>query len=318
MALLVVGRNHQAVHLAEDHQKALKQLKLQKDDSGIFRCRGRMDNSILPYQARQPIFIVAKSDLTKAIVKESHSPIHCSTAHTMANVRKYYWIPKLRQLVQQVIRRCVPCQKMNNLSFKYPEMEDLPDRRVQRARPFEHVGIDYFGVLTVKERDVTVKDYGIIMTCTVVRLLHLELVSDMTTANLLNALRRFFARRGVPTSITSDNGPYFLLGEQILQDAVLPVINDKSFANAMATKGITWKTITPYAPWQGAFYERLIKSVKHSLYKVIQGRVLTKSEMEILLIEIKGSLNTRPLSYQEQHWDETPILRPIDFMNVTW
>ncbi|KAK6762459.1 hypothetical protein RB195_023253 [Necator americanus] len=192
-------------------------------------------------------------------------------------------------------------------------MEDLPDRRVQRARPFEHVGIDYFGPLTVKERDETVKAYGIIMTCPVTRLLHLELVSDMTTANLLNALRRFFAGRGVPTSITSDNGPYFLLGEQILQDAVLPVINDKSFANAMATKGITWKT-TPYAPWKGAFYERLIKSVKHSLYKVIQGRFLTKSGMETLLIEIEGSLNTRPLSYQEQHWDETPILRSIDYI----
>ncbi|KAK6736298.1 hypothetical protein RB195_019150 [Necator americanus] len=155
---------------------------------------------------------------------------------------------------------------MNNLPFKYPEMKDLPDRRVQRARPFEHVGIDYFGPLTVKERDETFKAYGIIMTCTVTRLFHLELVSDMTTANLLNALRRLFARRGVPTSITSDNRPYFLLGEQILQDAVLPVISDKSFANAMATKGITWKTITPY-PWQGTFYERLIKSVKHSLYK---------------------------------------------------
>ncbi|KAK6761506.1 hypothetical protein RB195_022540 [Necator americanus] len=92
---------------------------------------------------------------------------------------------------------------MNNLPFKYPEMEDLPDRHVQRARPFEHVGIDYFGPLTVKERDETVKAHGTIMTCTVTRLLHLELVSDMTTANLLNALRRFFARRGVPTSITS-------------------------------------------------------------------------------------------------------------------
>ncbi|KAK6751740.1 hypothetical protein RB195_003264 [Necator americanus] len=155
---------------------------------------------------------------------------------------------------------------MNNLPFKYSEMEDLPDRRVQRTQPLEHVGIDYFGPLTVKERDETVKAYGIIMTCTVTRLLRLELVSDMTTANLLNALRRFFAKRGVPTSITLDNGPYFLLGEQILQDAVLPFINDKPFANVMATKGITWKTIAPYAPWQGAFYERLIKSVKHSLY----------------------------------------------------
>ncbi|KAK6739401.1 hypothetical protein RB195_008094 [Necator americanus] len=127
IALQVVVCNHQAVHLTEDRQKALKQLKLQKGDSGIFRWRGRMDNSILPHQARQPIFIVAKSDLAKATVRESHSPMHCSTAHTMANVRKYYRIHKLRQLVQQVIRRCVPCQKMNNLPFKYPEMKDLPD-----------------------------------------------------------------------------------------------------------------------------------------------------------------------------------------------
>ncbi|KIH55491.1 integrase core domain protein, partial [Ancylostoma duodenale] len=314
MALRVVVRNHQAVHLTEDRQKTLKQLKLRIDESGIFCCRGRMENSTLPYNARQPIFIAAKTDLARAIVRESHGPLHCGTAHTMANVRRYYWVPKLRQLAQQVIRKCVPCQKMNNLPFKYPEMEDLPDRRVRRTRPFEHIDIDYFGPLTVKEHDEVVKVYGIIMTCTTTRLLHLELVTDMTTTNLLNALRRFFARRGVPATITSDNGPYFLLGEQILRDAVLPVINDISFTNAMATKGIVWKTITPYAPWQGAFYERLIKSVKHSLYKVMQGKTLTKTGMETLLVEIEGSLNTRPLSYQEKHWDETPILRPIDFI----
>ncbi|KAK6751739.1 hypothetical protein RB195_003263 [Necator americanus] len=40
MALQVVVSNHQAVHLKEDRQKALKLLKLQKEDSGIFRCRG--------------------------------------------------------------------------------------------------------------------------------------------------------------------------------------------------------------------------------------------------------------------------------------
>ncbi|VDM53999.1 unnamed protein product [Angiostrongylus costaricensis] len=36
------------------------------------------------------------------------------------------------------------CQKFNNLPYKYPEEGDLPEQRVQRSRPFEHVGIDYF------------------------------------------------------------------------------------------------------------------------------------------------------------------------------
>ncbi|KIH64175.1 hypothetical protein ANCDUO_05516 [Ancylostoma duodenale] len=61
-------------------------------------------------------------------------------------------------------------------------------------------------------------------------------------------------------------------------------------------------------------YERLIKSVKHSLYKVLQRIVPTQEGLETLLMEIEGCLNTRPLTYQEEKWEDTPILRPIDFM----
>ncbi|KAE9413476.1 hypothetical protein Angca_001387, partial [Angiostrongylus cantonensis] len=128
------------------------------------------------------------------------------------------------------------------------------------------------------------------------------------------ALRQFFARRGVPRTITSDNASNFLLSEKILQDAILPVVNEASLANTMATRGITWRTITPHAPWQGAFYERLIKSVKHSLYKILQRTVPTTEKLETLLVEIEGNLNSRPLSYQEEGTDNFVILRPIDFI----
>ncbi|KIH68993.1 hypothetical protein ANCDUO_00673 [Ancylostoma duodenale] len=33
-----------------------------------------------------------------------------------------------------------------------------------------------------------------------------------------------------------------------------------------------------------------------------------------LLTEIEGTLNTRPLTYQEEHWDDHPSIRPIDFI----
>ncbi|KAK6744971.1 hypothetical protein RB195_011589 [Necator americanus] len=201
------------------------------------------------------------------IVQEAHTGLHCGIAHTTANVRQNYWIPKLRQLTRSVIRKCLPYQEFNNFPFVYPDMQDVPECRIRRTRPFEHIGIDFFGPLAAKENVVAIKVYGIIMTCATTHLLHFELAGDMSTTAVLHALRRFFARRGVPSMIISDNGPSFLLGNDILKAATTSIPNDVSLAKTMATKGIVWKTITPYVPWQGAFYERLIKSVKQSLYK---------------------------------------------------
>ncbi|XGW34717.1 hypothetical protein V3C99_018602 [Haemonchus contortus] len=134
-------------------------------------------------------------------------------------------------------------------------MGPLPAMRVVRAKPSENAGIDYFGPLTVREGDKTEKAYGLIITCMITRLIRIEIVMDMSTTKLLLAFRRFIARRGVPRRIISDNGPSFILGEEILRRAVQTVTSDGCFLSNMSRKGIEWTTITPYAPWQGAVYE---------------------------------------------------------------
>lgn len=53
---------------------------------------------------------------------------------------------------------------MNNLPFTYPDMKDLPECRVRRTRPFENVGIDFFGPIAAKENRAVKKFYGIIFT----------------------------------------------------------------------------------------------------------------------------------------------------------
>lgn len=204
--------------------------------------------------------------------------------------------PQTSSAHETIDARCVPCQRLNNMPFKYPEMEDLPECRVRKARPFEHTG-----PISIKEDDVNKEIYGIVVTCTTTRLLHLELVSDMSRTTLLHALRRLFARRAIPRTIISDNRPYFLLAEEILRDAVLPVVNDVSLAITTAIEGIIWKTIISCSPRQGAFYERLVKSVKHSLYKLMRGANATKETLETLLVEVEGTLNCRFLTYQEEH-----------------
>ncbi|KAE9412406.1 hypothetical protein Angca_000261, partial [Angiostrongylus cantonensis] len=182
--------------------RTIMKLDVFKDNDGIIRCKGRLGHTNMPIETRQPMLIINNTKMAEIIVHDAHLPFHCSASQTMARVRQRFWIDKLRSLTRKIIRRYVPCQRMNSLPYNYSTTEDLPARRVVRSHPFEHVGIDYFGPLSVKRDDDIRKIYGIIITCATTRLLHLELVHNMSTNALLLALRRFFARRGVPSTIT--------------------------------------------------------------------------------------------------------------------
>ncbi|EYC34986.1 hypothetical protein Y032_1207g3755 [Ancylostoma ceylanicum] len=127
-------------------------------------------------------------------------------------------------------------------------------------------------------------------------------------------LRRFFARRGIPQSITSDNAPTFELGETILNESISAARSDPSVSRALSNREIEWRHITPFAPWQGGFYERLIKSVKQSLFKTLGRSSLSFEGLTTILIEIEAILNTRPLTYITGEPCRDIVLRPIDFL----
>ncbi|GFY29373.1 integrase catalytic domain-containing protein [Trichonephila clavipes] len=58
------------------------------------------------------------------------------------------------------------------------------------------------------------------------------------------------------------------------------------------------------APWWGGFYERLIRTVKLALRKTVGRATLFRDELETLLIEIEGVLNSRPLTYIFSEFNE--------------
>ena len=64
-----------------------------------------------------------------------------------------------------------------------------------------------------------------------------------------------------------------------------------------AIKGVHWKFIVELAPFQGGFWERLIRSVKRCLIKTIGRAMLNYSELHTVLVEIEGVVNARPLTY---------------------
>jgi hypothetical protein len=60
---------------------------------------------------------------------------------------------------------------------------------------------------------------------------------------------------------------------------------------------VTWQYIVERAPWLGGFGERLVRSVKIVLKKILGRVTLDYDELLTVLIEIEGIINARPITY---------------------
>uniref|UniRef100_A0A8R1ILM3 Integrase catalytic domain-containing protein n=1 Tax=Caenorhabditis japonica TaxID=281687 RepID=A0A8R1ILM3_CAEJA len=199
--------------------------------------------------------------------------------------------------------RCTICKKRHGRAYKYPFAKTIPRTRTEAMIPFAHIGIDYFGPIKHKTTNAETNQTGIgkmwvfLATCIVTRAVHLECVMDNSTRQLLLALRRFVARRGAPETILSDNAPTFVLGLKMINTNVVEFVNQsRTLTNYLASKEIAVKQITPYSPWQGGIYERIVGIVKSCLYKIIGPANLTFLELETIIIECEGTVNNRPIT----------------------
>ena len=60
----------------------------------------------------------------------------------------------------------------------------------------------------------------------------------------------------------------------------------------------------------GGMYERLIKEVKNTLYKILGKMHLAFHELETMVMDIERHLNNRPLTYIESEVGEDRLLTP--------
>ena len=62
-----------------------------------------------------------------------------------------------------------------------------------------------------------------------------------------------------------------------------------------------------YSAWVGSFWERMIKTMKACIYKVIGRKLLDYFTFLTLLTDIKNSINSRPLTYKDNDLNFEPI-----------
>ncbi|CAB4006027.1 Tyrosine- phosphatase Lar [Paramuricea clavata] len=109
------------------------------------------------------------------------------------------------------------CQRKGPLTQK---MGPLPHERVSFSPPFTHVGVDFAGPLYVCDKTPK-KAYMCIFTCASSRMVHIELVKDMSTNEFLQALSRMIGRRGLCKTMWSDNTKTFKSAEQKIRKLYL-------------------------------------------------------------------------------------------------
>jgi hypothetical protein len=108
------------------------------------------------------------------------------------------------------------------------------------------------------------KSYIAIFVCFTTKAIHIELVTELTTAEFL-ALRRFIARRGLPQNIYSDNATNFVGANNELIE-LKNFFENKQFKNQIMNQlvnmSIKWHFIPPRSPHMGGLWEINVKSVK--------------------------------------------------------
>ena len=80
------------------------------------------------------------------------------------------------------------------------------------------------------------------------------------------------------------------------------------------TDGPRWRFIPPISPWFGGFWERLIGLVKQGLRRSNGKRILTHAELEVTLVEVEMMLNSRPLTFVGDKFEQNEVLTPAHFL----
>lgn len=98
--------------------------------------------------------------------------------------------------------------------------------------------------------------------------------------------------------IYSDNVKTFKKAADELQP-LWKTLNRGQLQEFSSEKRIQWKFIVVRAAWWGGMWERMVRSVKMCLKKVLGKAFLRFEELQTFLMEVEAVINYRPLTYLE-------------------
>ena len=283
-------------------------LNLFLDNRGTIRLFTSLANcKHLSYDTRFPILLPRDDHVTKLFIRDHHVINgHAGVQQTMNSVRTKFWIPKLGQIVPQVIKSCANCKIYFSQRYHVPASPPLPKFRVSDVDPFTFCGVDMTGHFFVKVGTETVKRFVILFACCSSRAIHVEITEDASAEAFARCFLRFIARRGSPRLLVSDNGTNLVHFSKDL----LSISNASFTKDLMVKKQVEWKFIPVRAAFMGGMYERLIGLFKTVIKRSIGKSLLSLDEFSTICAYAEASCNDRPLYYVSRQDSGTIPLTP--------
>ena len=282
------------------------------DADGLMRVGGRLGNAPVPEDARHPAILPRRGEVTRLVIMHEHVKCgHAGVEQTLNELRQKYWVVRGRTAVKQLLQKCPTCRRLRAQPSP-PRMASLPAERFDTARPFSSTGIDMFGPLYVRRFRRTEKRYGLLATCMATRAIHLEVVHSLDTDSCIMALRRFFARRGRPSIIVSDNGTNFVGSCRELRAELRAM--EKDIAEKLSAFEVDWRFNPPAASHMGGVWERMVRSVKNTLKVVVGRQTLTDEVLVTVFAEVEHMVNSRPLTHVSSEPTDPEALTPNHFL----
>ena len=276
----------------------VRQFGLFLDENRVLRCKGRIEHANLEFDSKHPILLPSKHPFVDLIIRDTHTRVkHSGIRDTLTTIRERFWVLRGRQTVKRILNQCVVCRRADGVPFATPPSPDLPPERVSDAPPFVNTGLDFVGPLFIRKHGTDSlsndKVYILLFTCASTRGVHLELTPSLDVPSFLRAFRRFVGRRGLPSRLLSDNAKTFrAASKEIMKLSRAPEVT-----TYLTNNRITWSFIVEKAPWWGGYWERLVRSVKRPLKKVLGRSSLSYDELNTIIIEIESLINARPITY---------------------
>lgn len=272
------------------------------DAYGLLRVGGRLQNARITQEKMHPIILPKNSHVTTLIIRKEHLRLlHAGARLVLSYLSQKFWIINGIREVKKVVHKCVKCARFRADTARQL-MGSLPPERVTATRPFQHVGIDFCGPFLLKSarirKPLLSKGYVALYVCFCTKAIHVEVVSDLTTATFLACFDRFISRRGMPSKVFCDNAKTFKGAENQLKE-LYQLQSSRSHRDSVYnycnTKYIKFIFIPSYSPEFGGLWEAGVKSVKHHLKRIVGNISLSYEEFNTIMVTIEGVLNSRPL-----------------------